>query len=262
MKSLRISHFIYFLILLSVSPLVNFSYASSDLFYPPEGTVSTYRWNFDKFPYICALNDTHIDLNDYDSSNDVCVENPTHAEFTVSYHMFGSFLEEAIDGNIYNATTSIRFQPSYLINITTRLYVNEQGISWGGYANGYIDPREVSIGSQINDINVTAKERINIEGMDREAWKLEYLSDFMNQTFHYDVLTGILLAAKLETFEGSIGRSTESSIQAFHQDREIISHEQVLIATNAWSTSHLTVFPFFEILLLVCGLSLINKKRI
>lgn len=268
MKSLRISHFIYFIIILSFFPLVQFTSGSYDLFHPPEGTVSTYRWNFNNFPNICALNGTHIDMNDYDSLNDVCIENPTYAEFNVSYNMFGNFLEEAVDGYMHNATTSIRFQPSYLINISTRLYVNEQGISSGGYANGYIDPRGVSVGSQINvgftSINVTAKERINIVGTEREAWKLEYISEFMNQTFHYDVITGILLTAKLKTYEGSIGRSTKPirhSIQAFDQDSKIISHEQVLISTNAWITSHITIFPLFEIMILMCVLTIITKKK-
>ncbi|MFX0209153.1 MAG: hypothetical protein ACFFDT_24430 [Candidatus Hodarchaeota archaeon] len=247
---------------------MNFTSASSDLFYPPEGTVSTYRWNFDNFPNICVFNGTHIDKNDYDFDNGVCIENPTYAEFSISYNMSGNFLEEVIDGYMHNATTSLRFQPSFLINISTRLYVNDQGISWEEYTPGYIDPREISVGSQINitlgSINVTAKEIVNVAGMGREAWKLEYNSEFMNQTFFYDTTTGILLSVKFETFEFSIGRSTKPikhSIHIFNQNNKIISHEQVLISTNAWPTSHTTTFPLFEIILLVYVLTVIIKKN-
>jgi hypothetical protein len=218
---------------------VNFSSASSDLFYPPEGTVSTYRWNFNNFPGSCVLNGTHIDINDYDFDNENCliIENPTYADFSISYNIFGNFLEEVIDVYLYNATTSARFQPSFLINISTRLYVNEQGISWEECTPWYIDPREISVGSQIHilisSINVTAKEIVNVAGMDREAWKL----GIGNQTDFYDIMTGILLSSKNKNIE------------------------QVLISTNAWPTSRTTTFPLFEIILPVCVLTFVIKRK-
>lgn len=268
MKLVRAPLFVCFLVILLGVPSRMFVSGSNDFFYPPIGTVSTYWWNFDNFPNICALNGTHIDMNNYNSYNDVCIENPTFSEFSVSYNMFGDFLEEAIYGNIHNATTSLRFQPSYLINVSSRIYVNDQGNAVGGYANGYIDPRGVSIGSQIHigltSINVVAKEIITVIGMERKAWKLEYKTEVMNQTFHYDVTTGILLAAKLESFEGSIGSSIDRirhSIHALNNGYKIISHEQLLISTNAWTMSQTTSLPLFEIIILIWGLTIIYTKK-
>ncbi|MFX0207757.1 MAG: hypothetical protein ACFFDT_17340 [Candidatus Hodarchaeota archaeon] len=270
MKSLRISPFICFLSILSITPLVNFTSASSDLFHPPEGTVSTYRLNFNNFPPFCIWNGTHIDRNDYDFDNCEAIKNPSYAEFSLSYNMFGNFLEEVGDGFLHNTTTSVWFRFSFLINISTRLYVNEQGISWEEYTHEYIDPREISVGSQINiylgGMNVTAKEIVNVTGIDREAWKLEIHTEFANETYYYDVITGILLSAKREAFlfGSSIGRSTRPillSIHPFNQDQLIATFEQILISTNAWSTSHPTIFPLFEIILLLCVLTLVIKKN-
>lgn len=251
---------------------MNFTRASSDLFYPPEGTFSTYRLNFTNFSPICILNGTHIDRNDYDSDDCEAIQDPTYAEFSLSYNMFGSFLEEMADVYLHNATTSVWFRYSFLINLSTRLYVNEQGISWEEYTSEYIDPRELSVGSQIHIgfsdtcLNVTAKERVNVTGIDRESWKLEIHTEFANETYHYDVITGILLSAKREAFlfGSSIGRSTQPillSIHPFNQHQMIAYFEQILISTNAWSTSHTTTFPLFEIIILVYVLTLVIKRN-
>jgi hypothetical protein len=196
------------------------------------------------------MNGTHIDRHDHKSYKEVFLENPTYSEFSISYNMFGNFLEEVYDSYLHNATTSVRGHWSYLINISTRFYVNEQGISSNDYAIGYIDPREVSVGSSwmgINNTNINVtKEIVNVVGMDREAWKLGFNSESENQSYHYiyDVMTGIFLSSKFEISGG------------------LMSGEQFLISTNTWPTSRTTTFPLFEIMLLACVLTFVIKKKI
>ena len=230
-------------------------------FYPSEGTVSTYRWNFYGFPAIYTLNSSHYDYGGYDDSSDIYVENPTYSEFSVSYNLYNGFLEEVLDGTMHNQSHSLNYMPSFLINYTTREYVNEEGEGSGGLANGYIDPRNLTLGTEVivgfTPLNTTVKETINIAGNTREAWKLEFISENINQTLHYDTKTGILLDAEIKTREGSIGQAAHLASKT--QESTIVSHKQVLISTNAWETTQTTELPLMVVFL---GLIVIfNSKK-
>ena len=225
-------------------------------FYPAEGTISTYRWNFDGFDAICVSDSEENDPNEFD--NLVCIDNPTYAEFSVSYGMLNSFLEEKIEGSIHNESVALKFMSSFLINFSTREYVNEGGEGIPGFANGYIDPINMSIGTLVmvgmTQLETIAKEVIDITGVTREAWKLEYTSEYSNETMYYDVLTGILLDAKLETHGGSIGQAAK----IFTPKQTILSREQILISTNAWdsvkvttSSSIIFVLGLFTVVIIV-----------
>ncbi len=98
---------------------------------------------------------------------------------------------------------------------------------------------------------------IKIAGDSRNSWRLEFTSEMMNQTFHYDMITGILLDAEVETTEGSIGQAANIIDQT--QDPQIVSHQQVLISTNAWESSKTTDFPTLVIVL--CLVILMDTKK-
>ncbi|MHA1945972.1 MAG: hypothetical protein ACXAC6_08505 [Candidatus Hodarchaeales archaeon] len=234
--------------------------AQTAQFYPNKGTSSIYRWNFNGFSNVCVVN-----LEDYDPNefNDfVCVDNPTYAEFSVSYGMSGEFLEEKIQGFIHNTSVSYKFMSSFLINTSTREYVDEEGEGSGnGFANGYIDPRNMSIGTLVmvgmTQVETLAKENISVTGISREAWKLEYTSESRNETFHYDILTGILLDAKLVTSGGSIG----SAAEVFSSKQELISREQVLVSTNAWGSVKITTLSSLAPVLGLLVIMLIFQRK-
>jgi hypothetical protein len=236
MKTDRFYLGLCFILLGSILTNSTITRAETAPFYPPEETESTYQWNFDGFPEIYALNASHFDYSNFDDSTDIYVQNPTYSEFSVSYRTYNGYLEEGLDGMIRNQSHSFDYMPSFLINITTREYVNEQGEGSGGFANGYIDPRNLSIGTQVmigfTPVNITLKETVKIAGDSREAWKLEFISVDMNQTYHYDLTTGILLDAKIETSIGVIGQAAHTETQT--QETTTISHKQVLVSTNAW----------------------------
>lgn len=214
--------------------------AQTTHFYPTEGTSSIYRWNFDGFPNVCVMNSENSDPNELDQFE--CVDNPTYAEFSVSYGMSGVFLEEQVEGYIHNASVEYKFMSSFLINTSTREYVDEKGeVSSLGFACGYIDPRNMSKGTLVmvgeTEVETIAKENIHVTGISREAWKLEYKSESRNETYYYDVLTGILLDAKLVTSGGSIGGAAEIN----SPKQTLISREQILISTNAWESESVKV---------------------
>ncbi len=263
MKGQKIHLGLYSILLILVFSIGSITRAEIAPYHPSEGTSSTYRWNFNEFPMICAINTSHFDYNSNEAMTDVCVDNPTYAEFSVNYGMFNTFLEEAIDGILHNDSHALKFMPSYLINFSTREYVNENGEGSGGFANGYIDPENVSIGTLlmvgITQVNVTAKEKIDITGITREAWKLEYSIEGLNQTFHYDVLTGILLDAKLETYGGTIGQAACASNS--NQISSIIGHEQILISTNAWESAKTPTLPAIVLVLGFCFLVITRKRK-
>jgi len=240
--------------------------ADSTSFHPAEGTSSTYKWDFNGFSLIYVLNTSHYDFND-PSSAEIVVQNPTSAEFNVTYKMVDDLLlEECIVGVISNGTHSFNFMPSYLVNITTREYVNDEGQGSSCFASGYIDPNNLSLGSKVNSgsyvLNITAKERITAAGESREAWKLEYISEYVNQTLYYDVQTGILIEIEMSTFSGSIGRDLTLLSS---QDTQIQTERRVLIATNAWGNENTTDFSimgvFFGLMMVSVVLRGIRKVR-
>ena len=235
--------------------------AETAQFYPAEGTTSIYHWKFDGFPNVCV-----VDLEDYDPNefdNFVCVDNPTYAEFSVSYRMSNLFLKEEIEGFIHNESVAYKFMSSFLINSSTREYVDEIGRGSGnGFTTGYIDPRNLSIGTIVmvgtTQVETLANEVINITGISREAWKLEYTSESSNETFYYDVLTGILLDAKLMTNGGSIGRAAE----IFSPKQKVFSREQILISTNAWDSVKVTTSSsFVPVLSLLIVMIIFRRKK-
>ena len=234
--------------------------AQTAQFYPNEGTSSIYRWNFTEFPNICILNISDDNPNEFD--NFVCLDNPTYAEFSVSYRMSNLFLKEEIEGSLYNSSLSLNYKSYFLINTSSREYVDERGEnSDTGYANGYIDPRNLSIGALImvgnSQVEIVAKEVIDITGSSREAWKLESNSNDFNQTFHYDVITGILLKAKLVTVGGTIGRA--AGINDLKQ--AVSSREQILISTNAWDSVQVTTSASFAPVLGLLIVMIITRKK-
>lgn len=210
-------------------------------FFPSEGTTSTYQWSFDGIPLISTLNGDHIDHSDHLTYTEIFVENPLSCEFTVKYSMFNEFLEESVSGEFHNETGTSKFKVSYLINTLTRLYVNELGISSNMHTCGYIDPRGLAIGDFImvgmENFTVGVKENITIFNSERESWKLDFVSEYYNITYYFDIFTGILIDALYSTTSGSIGQG--SSI-----NNDIISHRQHLIATNAWISSQTTDIEF------------------
>ncbi|MFX0095837.1 MAG: hypothetical protein ACFFBD_29130 [Candidatus Hodarchaeota archaeon] len=241
-------------------------------FRPADGTTSTYRWNFDSFPNIWVLNETHIDLNDPSSWDTFRVDNPTFAEFNITYASFGEFLEENYNGLIHNNSHSLRFRPSNLINVTNRIYVNEDGVLTDGAANGYIDSSRASIGTKIQVgqimLEVVAKENIVILETTREAWKLYHSTTFANQTFYYDIITGIMLSASLETLSGSIQPSKKpNTLSIFEMEKNgetIASYSQTLISTNAWDNNTSPV-PYSEVIFILMALPvlllLVKRKK-
>jgi len=133
----------------------------------------------------------------------------------------------------------------------------------GGYANGYIDPRNLTLGTEVlvgfTPLNTTVKESIEIAGDTRETWKLEFISGHMNQTFHYDTKTGILLDAEIKTTEGSIGQA--SHLMGQNQESTIISHKQILISTNAWKMAQTTELPIITLFLSLIVIISYRKRK-
>ncbi|MCK4847639.1 MAG: hypothetical protein KAT16_01300 [Candidatus Heimdallarchaeota archaeon] len=220
----------------------------SETYFPPEGTTSTYSWDFTGFPEISTMNSKFNDTNT--SEDTINTINPTKAEFTVTYVSYGEFLIEEIDGVMENATGSQEYYITFLVNKTTREYVNSEGeTTCMGGVNGYIDPFIVEIGSQVEIggtlLTVTTKENVSIAGQDRGSWKLEYISEWGNQTFHYDIETGILLKARLETTEVSIGSGAEIG----ERKEDKISHTQKLTSTNAFDIPKTTLASPFGALM-------------
>ncbi|MHA2366446.1 MAG: hypothetical protein ACXAC7_20985 [Candidatus Hodarchaeales archaeon] len=236
-----------FLIVICYFSIALPSHAQSSDFYPPEGTTSKYLWSFDGFKEIYALNGSHIDYDNL-SNQEVLVENPIKADFTVSYSFYDKFVEETVKTIMINDIQSLSIESTFLINITTRQYVNEAGVPSNNYGNGYINPNEVSIGTEINVssfiTNVTRKESLTIADVEREAWFLELKKEenefsLMNVSLYFDQETGILLKVLLETVVGTIGDQpiftqimNKPEIK-YDSDQEI-SYSQVLIETNAW----------------------------
>ncbi len=260
LKILLFSSSLLFLIQFSISPTLN---VISETHFPPEGTTSTYSWDFTGFPEIMTMNSKFNDTNT--SEDTINTINPTKAEFTVTYVSYGAFLIEEIDGVMKNATSNQDYYITLLVNKTTREYVDFEGEDIGmGGVNGYIDPFIVEIGSQVKIggtlLTVTTKENVSIAGQDRGSWKLEYISEWGNLTFHYDIETGILLEAMLETTEGSIGSAAEFG----ERKEDKISHTQKLISTNAFyipKTTMTTPFGALMFCLTSIGCITIIQRR-
>ncbi len=261
------------LIFLTIFFILTYVRAYTDPFRPSDGTSSTYRWDFEGFRSSGALNDTHIDHNDIISADSFDILNPTYAEFSVSYSTFGAFLEETIDGTMHNATHSLRFIPSFLIDPTNHIYVNEKGEGSNRTTVGYINPNNIDIGSKILleafMANVTTETACDVADTTREAWKLEYISNILNITAFYDTVTGILLKMDFKTIGGGIGdigNSTDCYTRKYGQKsvEEVSTRIQTLISTNAWDTDKNGLIPFADpIIPFIClaVISMIQKSR-
>ncbi|MFW9992768.1 MAG: hypothetical protein ACFFD4_12030 [Candidatus Odinarchaeota archaeon] len=273
------------ILLLLVTILVIIPAAGSrEPYYPPDGTVSTYRWDFTGVRVIGTMDGLHIDANDSSSYNIIMTDNPTYAELDITYKTYGEFIEESIAIIMHNETHSLSAFPSFLLNKSTRMYVNEQGIiTESGTTAGYIDPSDVMIGDQIlisaDLLNVTAKKNIKVAGTTREGWKLEgkfptgsVIGQFpsRNTTCYYDTETGILLAVYLEELDLSIGgpcgttpgdRFMSSSIggkKVSQPAEEIVQYSRVLVSTNAWKGAVVSSTPFLEVIAMLVSLTAIR----
>ena len=244
------------LLLPLVSPFSTVSFISEPYF-PPEGTLSTYLWDFTGFPAISTMNSN---FNDSTTLGDtIHTINPTKAEFSIRFVSFEDFLVEEVNGVMYNVTGGQEFRVTRLLNKTTREYLD----SSGGVV-GYVDPFVLEKGSQIDIsgvlVTVTTKENVTIFDQDRESWKLEYISEWMNQTFHYDVETGILLNARIETTEEFIGSGAEVG----DIKDEIICYQQKIISTNAFylpTTTFTSSFGALTFLITAIGCATIIQRR-
>ena len=162
--------------------------------YPAEGTTLTYNLTWINVSLIGVYNSTHIDFSEHPEA-DFTVEYPLQGQYTVSFHFYDEFLEEAVEGIITNDSTHFTVRRSNLIDITTRQYVNEEGEASDVYTFRYIDPNNVSLGQTLpierRLAKVTAKTPLNILDTEQIAWHLEDLE--LNMTYFYDVASGILL---------------------------------------------------------------------
>lgn len=262
--------------LLFLSSFISFFSASGEVYHPIDGTTTVYNWDFTGYDAVGVLNEEHVDLLTEEEPEIIMIENPTYAEFTITYNTFNGFLEESIEVIMHSDTETFEASPSYLINITDRSYVNEEGeINGAGAANGYINPNDVTIGNIVfvgqDKTIVVSKENLTVLGDSRAAWRLEGYQDseYCNSTYYYDVETGILISLKLETEDSSIGGLVEKSVnpltkESYITENNIKIQEQLLTATNAWSNDfnneNKSPYIDFNLLILVLPIPVIIRK--
>ncbi|OLS22321.1 MAG: hypothetical protein HeimC3_31200 [Candidatus Heimdallarchaeota archaeon LC_3] len=242
---------------------------SEEPFRPVDGNFSTYTWNFTGFAEIASIN-TEGDFVDYTNVNEkdfIWIENPIEGVLNVSIHSYMSYLMENVSSIISNETTSIFANGLYLINITTREYVNTQGLGSANYANSYIDPRGLTLGDKVwvssSELNLTSIESITIVNVPREAYKLILDLDSVKITCYYDSETGILLKFSIiHTISSEVSNRLKITTTK-EESRELLSTNAFNVSTLVKSTneSNPVTSSGYAFLITIFSLLVIKKVK-